>query len=130
MISNRTKKAKEMLGNKNILEVINLWDTTDDSIDVIAKKLTLTKKEIELILITYEATKMLKGIKLKETKENLIKINDTYLNYDEILTIEPVIREAKESSEIYFKADGGNLSFIGITCDEIYKKIKEKKENE
>lgn len=133
----RITKAKEIIKDKNIFDVLQLWDNTNSTTDDIAKKLGFNKKEVELILITYEATKMFKGI---NQKPNFIFLSNHYFNKNDIVFISAEVKKEldipfrltydppKNSPQIKISFKNGDNIFIeGMTFKEVIEKIKEEK---
>ena len=149
-MSSRTAKARELIHNQNIVEVLNLWNNEDD-INTISTKTGLSTRDIDMILITHEATKMLKGIKTKPEfvcfpevlldKNEIVAVvkkivnSNTYVNpfdayrvspFDTTPTIsrnrQPPTGELTSNVEIIVRS-GKSVVLENITFDEVLKKL-------
>ena len=94
-MSSRTAKARELIHNQNIVEVLNLWDNEDDVL-TISEKTGLSTREVDMILISHEATKALKGIKTEP--EFVLFPNEVLLDKSEIVA---VVKKVQIETEDY-----------------------------
>lgn len=89
MISSRVSKLRELQSHDQIIEVLNLWNTAEDDIETISNKTLLPKREVELILLTYEATKLVND--KKDSQQNVkhnrrfVEIGGAYFDIDKIV---------------------------------------------
>jgi len=146
-MSSRTNKAKEIMDNQNVAEVINLWNTTKDDIQTISNKTGLTKKEVDMILISHEATKLNKQI---YKKPNYVKFDNAVIDISRIVavyqkeeiekyipefrlsTYRPADTQRRIRQHTIIVLDNSAQIVIDGPYDSILKKIKikEEKENE
>lgn len=106
MISSRVSKLKELQSHDKVMDVLSLWNTTEDDIETISNKTLLPKREVELILLTLEATKLVENQKeiKKPHQPKFIKTSDMYFNVDNIVAIRE-INEDEYRTKIYTSSD-------------------------
>ena len=129
MISSRVSKLKELQSHDKVMDVLSLWNTTEDDIETISNKTLLPKREVELILLTLEATKLVENQK-EISKPNLhtfVKIVDIYFNVDNIIAIRE-INENEYKSKIFTNSDNNwrttetiekIIKSLGIVCEDM-----------
>lgn len=83
-MSSRTVKAKEIIEDQNIIEVLNLWNNSNDDINKISEKTGLSKKEIDMILISHEATKHSSDL---YKKKDFILLSSVLIDKNKIVAI-------------------------------------------
>lgn len=106
MISSRVSKLKELQSHDKVMDVLSLWNTTEDDIETISNKTSLPKREVELIILTLEATKLVENQKdiKKPHQPKFIKTSDMYFNVDHIVAIKE-INEDEYRTKIYTSSD-------------------------
>lgn len=92
MESSRISKLKELQNldqHKTIITVLTLWNTTDDDIETISSETGLSRKEIELILLSHASSKI-NVLPIPTNEPKFIKIGDKIIFIDKILWIENI----------------------------------------
>jgi len=98
---NKLKEIQDLEQHKTIETVLTLWDTTDDDIETISNKTGLSRKEIELILLSHISSKI-NVLPIPTNEPKFIKIGDKYIFIDKILWIESIeINQAVPSPSNY-----------------------------
>jgi len=129
MISSRVSKLRELQSHDKVMDVITLWNTTDDDIETISNKTSLPKREVEMILLTVEATKLLGNQKeitiQKPNKPIFIKIGAAYYNVDKISSFRGKV-DGIYNSELWID-DGSsdNKWRMGNTAEDIVKILRD-----
>lgn len=115
MISSRVSKLKELQSHDRVMDVLNLWNTTEDDIETISNKTSLLKREVELILLTLEATKLVENQKdiKKPHQPKFIKTSDMYFNVDNIVALKEINEDAYRT-KIYTISDNNWRTTITI----------------
>lgn len=132
---NKLKELQDLEQHKIIETVLNLWNTTDDDIEAISGKTGVSRKEVEIVLISHMSSKIT-VLPTPINQPKFIKVDDKYVCVDKIISIEPVVNISaysymnspvvasplQMSSKIAFM-NGSSLTFKE-TVDEIIKKIQ------